>query len=126
MLRILTGLIMDGERRESEGTEPLTALVRRVRETKSLAEFSALCREEDFLFGSPCVTLRLDKSRQDPEKFGIFFEPVQLVPTKQSQEDEPDPDAPVAYDTALVEGELRELGFAPEPLTVFSSGRRSR
>lgn len=90
------------------------ALVRRVRETKSLAEFSALCREEGFLFGSPYVPLRLDKSRQDPEKFGIYFEPVQLVPTKQAQEDEPDPDAPVIYDTALVEGELRELGFAPE------------
>ena len=114
VLRILTGLIMDGERRESEGTEPLTAFVRRVRETKSLDEFSALCREEGFLFGSPYVTLRLGKSRQDPEKFGIYFEPVQLVPTKQSQEDEPDPDAPVTYDTALVEKELLELGFAPE------------
>lgn len=95
-------------------TVTLTALVRRVRETKSLDEFSALCREEGFLFGSPYVTLRLGKSRQDPEKFGIYFEPVQLVPTKQSQEDEPDPDAPVAYDTASVEKELLELGFTPE------------
>ena len=50
---ILTFLIMDGGRREKEGLEPLLSYVRRVRETKTVEELSALCREEGFLFGAP-------------------------------------------------------------------------
>ena len=61
-LRILTSLIMDGGRREKEGLEPLLSYVRRVRETKTVEELSALCREEGFLFGAPCAQCQLERS----------------------------------------------------------------
>ena len=61
-LRILTSLIMDGGRREKEGLEPLLSYVQRVRETKTVEELSALCREEGFLFGAPYAQCQLERS----------------------------------------------------------------
>ena len=61
VLRILSSLIMDGKRREKEGMEPLMRYVRRVQETKTLEELSALCREEGFIFGMPFAIFNLGK-----------------------------------------------------------------
>ena len=87
VLRILASLLMDGERREREGMEPLAACVRHVRDTRDLAGFSALCREEDFLFGSPYAVLRADRSEQDPERFALHLQTAQVLPQAEQPED---------------------------------------
>ena len=104
-LRILAGLMLDEERRNREGLEPLMAYVRRVQATQSLEELSALCREDGFLFGDPYVMCRLKQSIQDPEKFTIeltFNEPVPMI-TDENGVDTPN--------TKQVEEELLLMGW---------------
>ena len=112
-LRILTSLIMDGGRREKEGLEPLLAYVRRIRETKTVEELSALCREEGFLFGAPYAQCHLEKSGQDPEKFALTLQVADLVPFA-STEDDAEPAGNPLPDLKKVEAELALLGYAPE------------
>ncbi len=107
VLRILTSLIMDGERRTKDGFEPLMQYVRRVRETKTLEELSALCREENFLFGTPYAIYQLERSRQDPSKFVVSVTYEGIVPNLETQEDTEE----VPRDTKRVEEELALIGL---------------
>ena len=111
-LRILSSLIMDTDRREREGLEPLMAYVRQVKAVKSVEELSALCRRDGFLFSSPYATLQLERSSRDPEKFAmqIFFREV--MPRLQWDEDKPQPAKEEDwYDKKRVEEELVLLGW---------------
>ena len=104
-LRILTGLMLDEERRNREGLEPLMAYVRRVQAAQSLEELSALCREDGFLFGDPYVKYELKQSILDPEKFAIeliFNAPVPMM-TDENGVDTPN--------TKQVEEELLLMGW---------------
>ena len=112
-LRILTSLMLDRERREKEGPEPLLAYFRRVRETKTVEELSALCREEGFLCGSPYAQCGLGPSEQDPEKFALTIQITELVPSV-TPEDGSEAGGDDRPDTGKVEGELALLGYAPE------------
>ena len=111
-LRILTTLIMDKDRREKDGLEPLMAYVRRVQAAQSLEEFSALCREPGFLFGSPYVTFDLAQSMEDPEKFVVDIVFNSVVPQKQVEEDQPQPETDEEWlDKKRTEEELLLLGW---------------
>ncbi|MBQ8135979.1 MAG: hypothetical protein IJ174_00940 [Clostridia bacterium] len=112
VLRILTGLIMDRERREKDGLEPLMAYVRRVQAVKSLEELSTLCREDGFLFGSPYARVDLTQSDKDPETFaiGIYFN--EIVPQRQLNEGEEEPEnEEEKLDKARVSEDLQLLGW---------------
>ena len=111
-LRILTTLIMDKDRREKDGLEPLMAYVRRVQAAQSLEEFSALCREEGFLFGSPYATFDLTQSTENPEKFALEFVFNSVVPQVQVEEDDPQPKTDAELlDKKRTEEELLLLGW---------------
>ena len=110
VMRILTSHYLDRERREKEGLEPLMEYVRRVRETKTTEELSALCREPGFLFGSPYATCEMERSRKDPARFALVLYSRQTIPVLQTEEDTDD----VPLDTKRVEGELLLLGYSAE------------
>ncbi len=110
-LRILSSLIMDGKRREKEGMEPLRRYVRRIQETRNLDEFSALCREEGFVFGTPFGIFNLEQAEQHPERFAITIYLSEPVPMIISDEDDPDASYEPQLDTAKVEEELMQLGY---------------
>lgn len=114
VLRRVTSLIMDDKRREAEGTDPLTAYVKRIRETKSIAELSALCREEGFLFGSPYVTVQLDRSFRNPDQYASVLFPAELIGTAAEQEDNQDQETEPKLDTKAAAEDLRLIGYDSE------------
>ncbi len=109
-LRILTALIMDAERREKDGLEPLMAYVRRVRATQSTAELSALCREPGVLISSPYATIQLAKSSEAPARFALGLFLREIVPMQDIPEDATS-DFTVQPDLARVEKELLLAGY---------------
>ena len=113
ILRILSGLIMDGERREREGMEPLMTPVRQVRATKTVEELSTLCRQEGFLFGTPYAMFQLEQSQKEPERFAMAVHLAEMIPLAEPSEDGSEMDE-LPLDTGRVEAELALLGYAPE------------
>ena len=111
-LKILSSLILDTERREKEGLEPLMAYVRRVKAVSTVEELSALCREDGFLFSSPYATFQLGRSTQSPDKFAIEIVEAEVVPRLQFEENEPQPTKEEDWlDKKRTEEELILLGW---------------
>ena len=109
-LGILIGLLEDGARREREGMEPLMSRVRRVRETKSLEELSALCREDGFLIGYPFASYVILQGGKAPDKFILTLQISVHVPNEEV-EDECDE---VLLDKQRTEERLVRLGYDAE------------
>lgn len=110
-LKIITSLIMDGERRKAEGREPLMEYVRRIQATKTTEELSRLCREEGMLIGMPYAIVQLEYTLMVPDKFSITLYVQPVVPQLEVQDDEPQPSAGEQLDTKRVEEELVQLGY---------------
>ncbi len=111
-LNILASLIMDTDRREKDGLEPLMVYVRQVRSAKTTEELSALCRQGGFLFSSPYATLELDRSLLNPDKFVMMVYFNDVMPRLQFEADEPQPaNEEDWFDKKRVEEELVLLGW---------------
>ena len=118
VLRILTSLIMDEERREREGMEPLMRYVKQVRETRTLEELSALSREEGFLFGYPYANIYMNRTVQNPEQLVIYIQTMQFIPEKASEEEEESEEAAESEESAESEeaAESEEPAVSDEPV----------
>ncbi|MBR6707686.1 MAG: hypothetical protein IKI84_13580, partial [Clostridia bacterium] len=114
-LKIITSLIMDTERREKDGLEPVMEYVRQVKAVKTLEELSALCRREGFLFSMPYATFQLERSTVDPTKFAIQIIDTDVVPRLQFDADDPQPTEEEDWlDKKRLEEELLLLGWDTE------------
>ncbi|MBR6706067.1 MAG: hypothetical protein IKI84_05235 [Clostridia bacterium] len=114
-LKIITSLIMDTERREKDGLEPLMEYVRQVKAVKTLEELSALCRREGFLFGMPYATFQFIRSVTDPARFALQIIEVDIVPRLQfDAEDEQPAKEEDWLDKKRLEEELLLLGWDTE------------
>ena len=114
-LRILSSLIMDTDRREKEGLEPLMAYIRQVKAAKTVDELSAICRQEGFLFSSPYATFQLERSLENPDQFVIQIYENEVMPRLRFDADEPQPTKEEDwFDKKRAEEELILLGWEPD------------
>ncbi len=115
VLRRMTSLIQDRERREKEGSGPLEAYVKRVRETKSVEELSALLREEPIPVEILYADVSLNRSDGTPEVFAIQIASTDWIPLIDFPEgDEPPEEEIMQRDIPKVTEELTALGYTPE------------